>query len=135
MARGPSSLNLVTLLLVLAAATCGYAAWKFFPVYFVAWQVDHVLAEGASRAYVVNRLKGSEQAKAKEKLITQLRTEVVRLGVTDPEMSLGLALGSDQAFVTCDYRAVVIHPVANRYTVMTMHRVASGSLATSPYGM
>lgn len=135
MARGPSSLNLVTLLLVLGAAVLGYGAWKFFPVYWTAWQVDHALSEGAARAYVVSRVKGFEQLRARDQLVKSITAEVVRLGVTDPEMKLGLELTADRAYLTCDYRAVVVHPVGERYTVMTMHRVASGSLQTAPYNM
>lgn len=128
MARGPSSFNRVTVLLLLVAAVAGYATWKFFPVYWTALQVDHVLSDGASRAYAVSRIKGYEQSRAKEKLIADLRREIVTLGVTDPEMTVGLELAPDRAFVTCDYRAVVIHPVGQRYTVITQHRSASGSL-------
>jgi hypothetical protein len=130
MARGPSSLNVVSLLLLLVLGGAGYGAWKFFPVYWQAWQVDKVLADGTTRAYYVAKIaNGFEQAQAKERLIRDLRAEVVALGVRDPDMALGLSFSGDRVDLTCDYRAIVIHPVAQRFTVMPMHRLANGSLA------
>jgi len=74
MARGPSSFNLVTLLLLVMIGGGGYAVWKFFPVYWQAWEVDKALADGTTRAYYIAKIgNGFEKAQAKERLIAQLR--------------------------------------------------------------
>ena len=134
MARGPSSFNWVTFLLLAAAGALTYGTWKFFPVYWNGLQVDHVLSDGAGRAYAISKVKGYEQARIKEKLIAELRTEVVALGIRDPEMTLGMEFTPDRVYLTCDYREVVVHLFVERFTVMPMHRKASGSLGPAQYG-
>lgn len=129
MARGPRSLNVVSLLLLLGVAALSYAVWKFFPVYFMAWQVDHALAEGGARAYKISRAPEPGKTREKEALIADLRQKVVDLGVRDPEMALTLEfVGMDYVDVRCAYRAIVIHPLVDRYTVLTMQRSARTSL-------
>lgn len=134
MARGPSGWNAVSLSLLLLVGAASYATWKLFPVYFTAWQVDHLLADGAARSYPISRVGDPvERARLKEQLLVQLRRQVVDLGITDPQMSLGLNFDRDRADLHCDYRAVVIHPLVDRYTVLLMHRTASASLAPPRY--
>ena len=134
MAKGPSAWNVVTLLLVLGALTAGYIGWKFFPVYWTAWQVDHVLSDGAARAYSMTRLRSPlEQAKTKEALVRALRSEVVALGVPDPEMRLTLEIVDQRAELSCDYRAVVLYPVGDRFTMLPMHRAVSATVAPPRY--
>lgn len=129
MARGPSSLNLVSLMVVLGIGAIGYCVWKFFPVYFTAWQVDHVLADGGARAYKISRAPEPGKTREKETLVTDLRQKVVELGVRDPEMALTLDfIGTEYVDVRCAYRAIVIHPFIGRYTVLQMQRSAKTSL-------
>ena len=134
MGKGPSSLNLVSLTMALGLAASAYCAWKFFPVYFMAWQVDHVLADGAARAYPVSKVGDVvARGQSKNRLVEDLRREVVALGVNDPEMTLTLEMDSERVDVTCSYRAVIVHPVVSRFTMLRFHRVASGSLAPPRY--
>lgn len=129
MASGPRRLNFVTFLLLVSVAAGGYAVWKFFPVYFTAWQVDHLLADGGARAYKISRLQEPARSRNKEDLIADIRGKVVELGVVDPEMTVNLDfVGQERVDVRCDYRAVVVHPYVDRYTIVQMHRTASTSL-------
>lgn len=128
MASGPRSFNIVTLMLLLCIAGAGYWIWKFFPVYFTGWQVDHVLADGASRTYKVSRLNEPGRSQALHDLEDDLRKKVVELGITDPEMGLDIAIDGDRVDVRCDYSVVVQHIVKNKQTVVNLHRVATGDL-------
>jgi hypothetical protein len=128
MANGPRSFNIVTFLMLVCLAGAGYWIWKFFPVYFTAWQVDHVLSDGASRAYKVNRLNEPARSQGKQDLVEDLRRKVVSMGILDPEMALEVELDGDTVYVTCDYSVVVQHPVKNKQTVMTLHRKVTGDL-------
>jgi hypothetical protein len=128
MASGPRSFNIVTFLMLLTIAAAGYWVWKFFPVYFTAWQVDHVLADGASRSYQMSRMREPFQSKEKAVLIESMRKKIVALGIVDPEMTVDIEIEGQEATVTCDYSVVVSHPVADKVTLMSMHRMATGDL-------
>ena len=128
MSSGPRSFNLVTLILLLGVAGGGYCLWKFFPVYFTAWQVDSILSEAATRSYKISRLSEPGQSRAKHDLEEELRKRVVDLGVTDPEMSLRIEIGDGKAVATCDYGVVVEHPVQGKVTEIALHRHAQTTL-------
>jgi len=134
MGRGPSSFNLFSLLLLAVVGGSIYSTWKVFPVYWQAWEVDRVLADGASRAYPVSRLRElGPRADATRQLVAALRREVGEKGVSDPEMDVGLNFDGDRVDLTCDYRAIITHPLVERYSVLRMHRAASGSLLPPKY--
>jgi hypothetical protein len=128
MAKGPSSFNLVSLLMLLAFAGGGYWVWKFFPAYFAAWQVDHALNDAAARSYKISRMKEPYQTQEKSKLVSGLREKIVALGVNDPELDVQLVYDGDAVTVSADYRWIVLHPVGGRFTVLTMHRQIVGDL-------
>ena len=128
MASGPRSFNIVTLLLLVCIGAAGYWVWKFFPVYFVGWQVDHVLADGASRSYKINRLNEPGRSQARHELVEDLRRKVVDMGIADPEMALDVEFRDEHVYITCDYSVVVQHPVGQKITVITLHRKAEGDL-------
>ena len=133
MASGPSRINFVTFLLVLCAAAGGYWVWKFFPHYFTAYQVDHVLAEGAAAGYRTSILRGNDRRDVERKMVDDMRKKVIALGVKDPEMSLTMTFDDDQVRLACDYRAVVVHPYIDRFTTLTMHRTAAGTTKAPSY--
>jgi len=134
MASGPRSFNIVSFVLLLMMAGGGYWVWKFFPVYFTAWEVDHVLADGASASYKVSRQGEPLRSKSKQELIERMRKQVVELGVTDPEMTVDLEFDGETANVTCDYTVVVNHPVGDKVTVMEMHRAATADIKRVDWG-
>src|SRR5438105_1332127 len=123
MGKGPGRFNVVTLLMLVGLAAIGYGLWKFFPVYWTAWGVDHVLADGGAKAYQISRLPQAARTQRREELIADLRQKVVELGIVDPQMTVSLDfVGTERVDVGCEYRAIVVHPYVNRYTVVTMHR-------------
>jgi hypothetical protein len=118
----PRRLNVVTLLMLLGLAAGGYWFWKFFPVYYTGWQVDHLLSEAGAESYQVVRLgEGVREAKRAE-IERSTRERIVALGVDDPDLRVTVELEPKLATVTADYEAVVQHPVAGKRTVLAMHR-------------
>lgn len=128
MAKGPSRFNSVTLLLILVFAAGGYWVWKFFPHYFRAWQVDHILADGASQSYKISRMTEPLQSRSRTELVETMRTKINALGIEDPDLAVGLDFQGELVTVTADYSVQVNHPVADKVTIMSMHRVANGDL-------
>jgi hypothetical protein len=128
MGSGPRSFNIVSFIMLLAMAAAGYGVWKFFPVYFTAWQVDRVLSDGASQSYKINRMREPLQSKSKADLIEIIRRKVVALGVTDPDMTVSVDFDGTQANAVCDYTVVVNHPFGDKVTVLPMHRTATTDL-------
>lgn len=133
MASGPSRLNAGMLLVVLVLGGAGYWVWKFFPHYFTAYQVDHVLAEGAAKSYRISLMRGLDLSRAKQALMDDMRKQVVGLGVVDPDMALEAVFEDGRVNVVCDYRAVIVHPMVGRFTVIKMHRTATESLKPPTY--
>lgn len=120
---GPSRLNFVNFLVVVALAGGGYWCWKFLPNYYTGWQVDHVLAEAGNRAYKFVRLGEPARGNGLAQIEEEAKKGIVRLGVTDPEMTMHLDVSTpDVAVAECDYTVIVQHPYVNKETVLRMHR-------------
>ena len=49
-------------------------------------------------------------------------------------MTLTLEMMGERVYLTCDYREIVVHPIASRWTLLGMHRQATGSLQPPRYG-
>lgn len=130
MSSGPRSFNFFTVFLILAFAAAGYGVWKYFPVYFMAWQVDHVLADGGARSYKFCRQTEPGRAQQKQALADDLRAKVMQLGVVDPELTVNVEWvgNAERVEVTADYRAVILHP-GGRFTVLPFHRKSSTDLS------
>jgi hypothetical protein len=125
----PRRLNSVTVVLLLLAAAGGYWMWRFFPVYFDAWTVDHVLKELATAMYRANRLNEPERSKTMRELLDKGRSDIIaKANVTDPELRLDLEVQESTAEVTAQYTVVVTHPLVNRTTTMHMKRVESANI-------
>src|SRR4051812_20824986 len=125
MASGPKSFNIVSLLLLLGVAGAGYWVWKYFPRYFEAFQVDHIIADGASRSYKIRQMREPMQTRHKEALIEEMRKKIVELGVQDPEMTVEIEFEDETVTVTCDYSTTVQHALKDKITVLSMHRVST----------
>ena len=120
----PRRLNFVTLLLCAGLAAGGYWMWKFFPVYWTGWQVDHLLAEAGAETYQIARMQSPERERRKLQIEEQTRDKVAALGIDDPELKVAIAIEGDSATVTADYEAVVKHPIGGKQSVITLHRSA-----------
>jgi hypothetical protein len=134
MSSGPRSFNLFSLFLLLCFAAGGYWTWKFFPHYFRAFQVDHILSEGANRSYKISRMREPLQSQSKQSLIEEMRKRVVELGVTDPEMTVGLDFEGEKVTATSDYTVVVAHVIEGKFTVIPFHRTATADLKKVDWG-
>jgi hypothetical protein len=125
---GPRRFNWFTAFLLLVLGTGVYLAWKFFPVYWEAWQVDRILADGAAKAYSVSRYREPQRGDAERDLINGMRAKVVALGVRDPTVTVKLTYEGSQAVMTCDYMVIVQHPVGGKQTKLVMKRRKSADL-------
>ena len=130
MASGPRGFNLVTVLLLLVAAAAGYGVWKYFPPYFMAWQVDHILAEGGARSYKFCRQNEPGRSQQKQALTDDVRAKIVQLGVVDPELTVSMEWvgNAERMDVTADYRVLVQHP-AQHFSILQFHRKSSTDLS------
>jgi hypothetical protein len=125
----PRRVNVVTLTLLGLLLAGGYWMWRFFPVYFEAWTVDHVLKELASAMYRANRLNEPERSKTMKALVDKARADIVRqANVTDPDLTVNLEIDDTSATVSADYSAVVTHPAIARTTTITFHRQETANI-------
>lgn len=126
---GPRRFNTVTVIMLLMTAAAGYWLWRFFPVYFDGWSVDHVLKEAASKTYRMNQLKEPERTKALTELVDKTRADVIKQGnVTDPDLKVNLDIDGDNAAVSADYSVVVTHPVINKTTTLHFHKSETANI-------
>ena len=126
---GPRRFNSVTVIMLLMMVAAGYWLWRFFPVYFDGWSVDHVLKEAASKTYRMNQLKEPERTKALTDLVDKTRADVIKQGnVTDPDLKVNLDIDGDNAAVSADYRVVVTHPVINKTTTLHFHKSETANI-------
>ena len=87
-----------------------------------------MLHDGAMRTYKIQRLDEPMRSQERQKLVETMREKVVGLGVDDPEMSVDLEVEGEEVTVTCDYAVEVHHPVAEKISVIVMHRKSHGDL-------
>ena len=121
---GPSRINFVSFLVLLAVLAAGYWCWKFMPHYYTAWQVDHVLAEAGNRSYKFVRLGDPARGQGLQEIEDSSRKSIIRLGVTDPEMQMHLDVSTPEiAIAECKYSVVIDHPYVNKQTVLVMDRI------------
>jgi hypothetical protein len=126
----PRRFNALTVVLLLGAGAFGYWMWRFFPVYFDAWSVDHILREGAASTYLINRLGEPARTTALKGVVDKARLEVVgRVGIHDPELRVDLNIDDDRATMSADYSVVVTHPWVDYRSTMHLHRERAANIA------
>jgi hypothetical protein len=119
----PKRLNWVSGTMLVLAVVFGYWMWRFFPAYFDAWTVDHVLLEGANSAYRASRLGEPARTNALHELVDKAKADIQKkANVEDPELTVGLDLDGDIATLTADYMVTVTHPVLSKVTQLHFHR-------------
>ena len=119
----PRRLNAVTFVMILMALAAGYWVWRFFPVYFDGWSVDHLLKEAASKTYRLNRLNEPERTKELTALVNKTKADIAKQGnVTDPDLLVNLDIEGNNVAVSADYKVIVTHPYINKTTTLHFHK-------------
>jgi hypothetical protein len=125
----PRRLNAVTVVMLLMVAAAAYWFWRFFPAYFDAWNVDHVLREAVTSTYRVIRVREPERTKRLKEIVDKARADVIKQGeVTDPNLLVNLNLDGDKATMTADYHVVVTHFYISKTTTLHFLRTAITSV-------
>ena len=125
----PRRINALSVTLFLCFAAAAYWAWRFFPAYFDAWSVDHILKEAASQTYRANRLGDSARMDQLKIIVDDARKKIVKqVGILDPELTVNLNVDGDKAVMTADYSLVVTHPGISYVTHLHMHREESANI-------
>jgi hypothetical protein len=125
----PRRINAVSVTLFIAALCVGYWFWRFFPVYFDAWSVDHILKESASQTYQANRLNEANRMTTLKEIVDKARAKIVKqVEIHDPELVVDLNIDGDKATMTADYTVKVTHPVIDKITKLHMHREETANI-------
>lgn len=125
----PRRLNAVTVFMLLCVAAGAYWMWRFFPVYFDGWTVDHELHEAASACYKLSHLNDSEKSKQLKALVDKTRADIVQQAhVTDPDLAVNLDIDGDTATLSADYSVVVTHPFIDKTTTLHFHKVDTADI-------
>lgn len=120
----PRRLNAVSAMFILLVIAFGYWMWRFFPSYFNAWTVDHILSESASEVYRANRLNEPERTNTLHEIIDKAKADIIhKANVHDPDLTVNLDIDGNNAKVSADYSVVITHPMVTRTT--TLHFVRS----------
>lgn len=131
----PRRLNAVSFFFILLIAAGAYWMWRFFPSYFNAWTVDHILSEAASQVYRVNRYAEPGRTNGLHDIIDKAKAEIAqKADVHDPDLVVDLTIDGDKATVTADYRVVVTHPWVNRTTTLHFQRSETADIKAVNWG-
>jgi len=131
----PRRLNAVSFAFILLLCAGGYWMWRFFPSYFNAWTVDHILAESASEVYRVNRYGEPDRTNGLHSIIDKAKADIAnKADVHDPDLVVGLNIDGDKATVTADYRVVVTHPYLSRTTTLHFQRSETADIKAVNWG-
>jgi len=125
----PRRLNAVSVTLLILGAAAAYWFWRFFPSYFDAWSVDHILKDAASQTYHANRLTDSQRMEQLKKIVDDARGKIVKqVGIRDPELTVDLNIEGDKALMTADYSVTVTHPGVSYVTHLHFHREETANI-------
>jgi hypothetical protein len=119
----PKRLNAVSATMLVLALGGGYWMWRFFPAYFDAWTVDHILRESATQVYRANRMQEPDRTNTLRDIVDKAKADMRKQAeIQDPDLTVGLNVDDANAILTADYTVRVTHPVLASPTVLHMHR-------------
>jgi hypothetical protein len=121
--QAPRRINSFSVTLALMALALGYWAWRFFPVHFDSWTVDHILKESASQCYRANRLREPERTTTLTDIVNKAKADIRRqTGITDPELVVNLNIEETTASMSAEYQVIVTHPLVSKTTTLHFQR-------------
>src|SRR6185369_13160850 len=119
----PRRLNAVSGTMLVLALAAGYWMWRFFPAYFDAWTVDHILRESATQVYRANRMQEPDRSNTLRDIVDKAKADIRKQAeIKDPDLTVGLNVDEVAAVLTCDYIVKITHPILANPTVLHMHR-------------
>jgi len=119
----PRRLNAVSVTMIILALAFGYWMWRFFPAYFDAWTVDHVLRETAPKIYRINHTVEPDRTNGMRELLDKAKADIRKQAdVTDPDLTLSLNIDGNDCVLTADYTVRITHPLLSKPTLLKMHR-------------
>jgi hypothetical protein len=119
----PRRINAVTIVMIACALAGGYWLWRFFPAYFDAWSIDHILKEGATACYAADRLDEPARTRTLHEIVDKAKTNIIkRVGIHDPELEVNLNINEHKALMSADYSVVITHPGLSNTTTLRFHR-------------
>jgi hypothetical protein len=125
----PRRLNAVSVTLLILGVLAAYWFWRFFPFYFDAWSVDHILREAAAQTYHANRLGDTQRMDQLKQLVDTARKNIIKqVGIHDPDLLVDLNVDGDKALITADYSVTVTHPGVTYVTHLHFHREATANI-------
>lgn len=127
----PRRINAVSITFFLCLLAAGYWFWRFFPAYFDGWSVDHVLKETAAAVYRANRLREPERTETLKELVDKAKSNIVKtVGITDPDLSVGLEIEENKATMTAEYSVIITHPGITKTTVLHFKKAQEANIKT-----
>lgn len=127
--KAPKRLNWVSGLMLLGVAAGAYWMWLFFPHYFDAWSVDHILQAGATSVYRANKLAEPQRTQEFQVIVDDARNKIVKqVGIRDPELTVNLNIEEQDATMTADYHITVSHPMVDYRSHLHFHRVKGSNI-------
>jgi hypothetical protein len=121
--KQPSRINPVTVGLVLVLLAGGYWMWRFFPAWFDAWTVDHILKESAAAVYRLNSMREPGRTEALTELVNKTRASIIeKASVTDPYLHVNLDIQDEKALLSADYHVTITHPLIAHTTELHFSR-------------
>jgi hypothetical protein len=120
--KKPSSINWVTIFIVLLLVSAVYAGWKFIPVWWQAQKVEEALEEVKLEVSNIQGWTPSQQRLAEEKLRAKAIARIHELGIEDqPDQPVQVFFTEGYTHIKVTYEAIVDH-VWGKQTRITINR-------------
>ena len=96
-----------------------YFLVQFGPPYYRKWKVKGMLSESANRLFNKRQLivRGDAQDLV-EKVKKETLAAIIRIGVKDPSIKVGVQAAPSHVTVTADYTVRIEHPLVNKVTTL-----------------
>ena len=107
--KKPRRINIVSVTLVLLLVVGGYAAYQYLPLYFMRHEAHRVLQETGSTLAGRARMYTRDDAAIEDLRLTMERN-LMRIGITDPEMDTGIEIDGKEVRLRVEYYAWVDWP-------------------------